>query len=92
MAIVDGKTGKVYPPPLSVGKDHPAMLRRRGETIPRGANYRIDSKLFVMETCDWDNMNYSEELQSLLPCTLSYFVIETSGFKLIKQVNYDTPL
>jgi hypothetical protein len=93
MVIVDGKTGRVHPPPLSYGHDFPAMLRRRGHTISDGANYRIDSKLFVMETCDWNNIKYADDgLQSLLLCTLSYFVIESSGFKLITQVNYDTPL
>ena len=93
MAIADGKTGKVYPPPLSHGKDYPAMLRRRGYTIPDGANYRLDSKLFVMETCDWDHFKYYDtDSRSYLPCTLSYFIIGPSGFELVDSEEYETPL
>jgi len=92
MAIVDGITGKVYPPPLAVGKDHPSMLQRRSDPRFEGG-YRLDSKLFVMETCNWDDIRYHDEGSTgYLPCTLFYFTIESLGFKLIDQLTYETPL
>src|SRR3989338_4979318 len=92
MAIVDGITGKVYPPPLAVGKDHPSMLQRRRDPRFEGG-YRLDSKLFAMETCNWDDIRYHDEGSTgYLPCTLFYFPTEPLGFKLKGQLTYDTPL
>ena len=84
MAIVDGKTGKVFAAPLSrLGHDEIALPF--GSSVgPAHLDYRLESKLFMMETCDWNG----SDPRPLNQCHTSFFVIEPSGFKLIKQVDW----
>lgn len=92
MVIVDLKTGKVHPPPMSVAQ--------RGEdriVIPNlgtgwgDFDFRESSRLFVMKTCPWGSSDPRSALYrgSREFCGTSYFIIEPEGFRLIQRVQED---
>ena len=89
MAVVDAVTGMVFPPPLSMDKQQdPSALPPFGMG-PALVDYRLNSRLFVMHTCDLDKSQPTSS--SDLPCMISYFTIESSGFKLIYSSEYELP-
>ena len=85
MVIVDAITGRVYPPPLSVGQVGNQKLG-----IPNlnsgwaDFHYEVDSRLFVMKTCP-GSMGYAYPFSGT-----SYFTFGPSGFKLIKRVKCES--
>ncbi|HEY2930861.1 MAG TPA: hypothetical protein VGK99_03875 [Acidobacteriota bacterium] len=85
MAIVDALTGTVYPPPLSIDKRDPLALPHFGFVGHASPEFELNSRLFVMETCTWPDPPTRNEI---LPCATSYFIIEPSGFKLVKRVDW----
>lgn len=84
MAIVDALTGTVYPPPLSIDKSDPLALPHFGFVGYAKVDYKLDSRLFVMESCTWPDV-----VRDTIPCSTSSFSMEPFGFKLVKRIDWD---
>lgn len=82
MVIADAITGRIYPPPLSVGN-----IRDQKIAIPNlglgwaDFYHREDSSLFVMKSCPGASGGFKYNFSGT-----SYFTFGPSGFKLIKRV------
>jgi hypothetical protein len=88
MAIVDLKTGTIYPPPMSAGRTGDAQIAVPNLGMGHGDfDFRADSRLFVMKTCPWGSPDPKSPLyRGRELCGTSFFVIEPRGFRLLQRV------
>jgi hypothetical protein len=81
MAIVDGKTGTIYPPPLN--NSSWAFGLPIAQQYYANPDYRADSRLFILKH------GCPEGPES--PCNDYYFVWENNDFKLVRMVPFTIP-
>jgi hypothetical protein len=85
-AIVDLKTGQIFPPPFHHG---PGRYFQVPWAFPMKAlEYRLDSRLLIANICESEKVSRVEGRLSYqsLRCGAHYFVMSDDGLKLIHRV------
>lgn len=77
-AIVDLKTGRVFPPPFHHGPGHSYFQVPWSFPAEPTLSYRLDSRLLVANICEADNNAGAAQ-----KCGAHYFVIADKGLKLV---------
>ena len=77
VAIVDLRTGRVFPPPFHRGTGHSYFQLPNAFPMDPPLEYRLDSRLIIANICE------SHEAQK---CGAHYFVMRDDGLKLIHRV------
>jgi hypothetical protein len=92
MAIVDLKTGRVFPPPFHHGPGHSYFQLPWAFPAEPPLSYRLDSGLLIANICEADKtvhvdgrLGYGAE-----KCGVHYFVMNDEGPKLIRRVLGDS--
>jgi hypothetical protein len=91
-AIVDGKTGRVYPPPFhhGPGDSHFRVPWELSATHP--FEYRVDSRLLIANICEQDRILYLGNLKvDDKRCGPHYFLIDEDGLTLIHRFRSADP-
>jgi hypothetical protein len=81
-AVVDLKSGKVFSPPLAMGKGslHFSVCQSAFENS--GVEHRVESRLFILRC----GLNYSEKVGTNVPDTW-YFVWEDDHFRQLLRIS-----
>ena len=87
-AIVDLKSGTVYPPPFHDGSGHSYFQVPWAFPMEPPLAYRLDSRLLIANICEADKgvqlggrVGYEPQ-----KCGAHYFVMTDAGLKLLRQV------
>jgi hypothetical protein len=84
-AIVDAKTGRVFPPPFHPGHVH---FQVRWEFPEKALDYRLDSRLLIAHLCEVKIVSRTGTQISYRSdrCGPHYFVMGNDGLRLVYRV------
>ncbi len=87
-AIVDLRTGRVFPPPFHHGPGHSYFQVPWSWPNEPPLAYRLDSRLLIANICEADESVRAEGRVEYEPqrCGAHYFVMGDNGLKLIRKV------
>jgi hypothetical protein len=87
-AIVDAKTGRVYPPPFHHGPGHSYFQVPWAFPATPPLNYRLDSRLLIANICESDTVFRLDGQVSYQAhkCGPHYFLMGENGLRLIHRV------
>jgi len=87
-AIVDLKTGRVFPPPFHLGFGHRYFQLLWAFPMNPPLAYRVESRLLIANICESEKtfkvngrISYQDEV-----CGAHYFVMGDNGLTLIRKV------
>jgi len=87
-AIVDAKTGRVYPPPFHDNNPGHPYFQVRWEFPETALDYRLDSRLLVANLCEVETVFHTENQLSYQSdkCGPHYFLMGENGLTLIHRI------
>jgi hypothetical protein len=87
-AIVDAKTGRVYPPPFHDSNPGHVYFQVPWQFPERALDYRLDSRLLVTNLCEVETVFHTGNQISYRSdkCGPHYFVMSENGLALVYRV------
>jgi hypothetical protein len=87
-AVVDAKTGRVFPPPFNRGPGHSYFQVPWAFPMRPALAYRLDSRLLIANICETDKAVQVDGRAGYqaLKCGAHYFVMGKDGLRLIHKV------